>query len=219
MSHPAGNLERSYRWAGLSAVGGTILFVVANALWALEQPRPGVPGPEALDFYADASGRITAGGLLSLVSIAIFVVFASGVRRVLAELDQDDLLANIAFAGVLVAMAAGVGAETINMAAAVRAGGGALTEPVAVALFETSYVLGFNAAGIGLGLFALATGAVALRAGALLPRWLAVAALVLGVCLLTPLAQYMLALAFVLILALGVVLLRASPASDGAPGS
>lgn len=214
VSYRAGGLERACRWAGLSAISATVLFFVANALWALDQPRPGVSGTEALDFYADASGRITAGGLLSLVSIAIFVVFASALRRVLAELDRDDLLANVAFAGVLVAMAAGVGAETINMAAAVRAGDDALTEPVAVALFETSYVLGYNAAGVGLGLFALATGAVALRARVLLPRWLAVAALVLGACLLTPLSQYLLALAFVLILVLGFVLLRGSAARD-----
>jgi hypothetical protein len=203
-------LPRIHRWAGLSGVGAAVLFAVANALWAFEQPSPGASGPELLDFYGDLSGRIVAGALLSLVSIAIFVVFASALRSVLVELEGDELLANIAFGGALLGMAAGVGAETINMAAALRAGDGELTESLAQALFDISYVLGYNAAGIGIGLLTLATGAVALRARALLPRWLALVGLALGVALLTPLSQYVLGPSFVLLLIIGVLLLRGS---------
>jgi hypothetical protein len=107
-------------------------------------------------------------------------------------------------------MAAGLGAETINMAAALRAGDGELGVPLAQALFDNSYVLGYNAAGIGIGLVALATGAVALRARALLPRWLAVVAVILGLGLLTPLSRYLLGPAFLLLFTLGVLLLRGS---------
>jgi hypothetical protein len=205
-----GELPRLHRWAGLSAVGAAVLFALANALWAFQMPAQGASGPELLDFYRDLSGRIVAGALLSLISIALFVVFASALRSVLIELEGDDLLANIAFGGALLGMAAGIGAETINMAAALRAGDGELTVPLAQALFDTSYVLGYNAAGIGIGLLALATGATALRAGALLPRWLAVVALALGGALLTPLSQYVLGPAFLLLLVLGVLLLRGS---------
>jgi hypothetical protein len=95
----------------------------------------------------------------------------------------------IAFGGTLLGLAAGVGAETINMAAALRAGDGALTESAAVALFDTSYVLGYYGAGIGIGLLALATGAAVVRTRALLPSWLAALGLALGVALLTPLSQ------------------------------
>jgi hypothetical protein len=151
-----------------------------------------------------------AGALLSLISIAMFVVFASALRSVLIELESDELLANVAFGGALLGLAAGIGAETINMAAAVRAGDGELTKSLAQALFDISYVLGFNAAGVGIGLLTLATGAAALRARALLPRWLAVVALTLGVALLTPLSQYVLGPAFLLLLILGVLLLRGS---------
>jgi hypothetical protein len=165
-----------------------------------------------VDFYGDLSGRIVAGGLLSLISIALFVVFASAFRSVLVELEGDELLANIAFGGALVGLAAGLGAETINMAAALRAGDGELTQPLALALFDTSYVLGYNAVGIGLGLLALATGAAALRARALLPRWLAIVFLAVGVTMLTPLVQYVLGPSFLLLLALGALLLRGSAA-------
>lgn len=184
--------------------------MVANALWGFEQPDAGASGPELLDFYGDLSGRIVAGALLTLISIAIFVVFASAFRCVLIELEGDELLANIAFGGTLLGLAAGVGAETINMAAALRAGDGELTESLAQALFDTSYVLGYNAAGVGIGLLTLATGTAALRARALLPRWLAIASLALGVALLTPLSQYVLGLSFLLLLVLGVLLLRGS---------
>ena len=203
-------LRRSDRWAGLSAVATAVVFAGANALWAFEMPERGASGSELVDFYDDLSGRIVAGALLSLISIATFVIFASAFRSVLVELEGDELLANIAFGGSLLGMAAGVGAETINMAAALRAGDGELTQPLAQSLFDTSYVLGFNAAGVGIGLLALATGAAALRAGALLPRWLAVVALALGVALLTPLSQWSLGPSFVLLLVLGVLLLRGS---------
>jgi hypothetical protein len=191
-------------------VGTAVLFAAANALWAFEMPERGAAGPELLDFYGDLSGRIVAGALLSLISIATFVVFASALRSVLIELDGDELLADIAFGGALLGLAAGIGAETINMAAAMRAGDGELTEPLAQALFDTSHVLGYNAAGVGIGLVALATGAAALRARALLPRWLAGVALAVGVALVTPLSQYVLGPAFLLLLVLGVLLLRGS---------
>jgi hypothetical protein len=203
-------LPRIHRWAGLSGVGTAVLFAGANSLWGFEQPGRGASGPELLDFYGDLSGRIVTGALLSLISIAMFVVFASAFRIVLIELEGDELLANIAFGGALLGLAAGVGAETINMAAALRAGDGELTSSLAQALFDTSYVLGYNAAGIGIGLLALAMGGAALRARALLPRWLAVIALALGIALLTPLSQYVLGPSFLLLLVLGVLLLRGS---------
>jgi hypothetical protein len=205
-------LAHCQRWAGLSAVSTAVLFAAANALWAFEMPDRGASGPELLDFYDDLSGRIVAGALLSLISIAMFVVFASAFRSVLIKLEEDELIANIAFGGSLLGMAAGIGAETINMAAALRAGDGELTQPLAQALFDTSYVLGYNAAGVGIGLLAIATGAAALRARALLPRWLAVIALALGVALLTPLSRWVLGPSFVLLLVLGVFLLRGSAA-------
>ena len=87
-------------------------------------------------------------------------------------------------------------------------------EPLAQALFDTSYVLGFNAAGVGIGLVALATSAVALRSRALMPRWLAFVGIVLGASLITPLSVYTLGLAFLFLLALGVLLLRGSAMPD-----
>lgn len=210
-----GDLPRLHRWAGASAVVTALLFTVGNTLWGLEQPERGASGRELVGFYGDASDRIVVGGALSLLGIAALVLFAAALRGVLVELEDDDLLGNVAFGGALLGCAAGLGAETINMAAALRAGHGELTQPLAQALFDISWVLGYNGAGIGLGLLALATGATALRSRLLLPRWLAVGSLVLGAALLTPLmltplGLLLLVLAVAQVLIVGVMLLRGS---------
>ncbi len=207
-------LPRSHRFAGWSALATTILFGIANALWVFDQPGFEASGEHLVRFYREASGRIVTGALLSLVSFALFLVFASAFRAVLVELEEDELHANLAFGSVLVLVAAGFGAEGINMAAALRAGGH-LGETLAQALFESSYVLGYNAAGIGLGVLAIAVGAAALRTRALLPRWLAAIAVVLGVLLLTPLSRYLLAAGFVLVGVVGFRLLQGAGVRRG----
>jgi hypothetical protein len=210
----------AHRLAGLSAVAAVALFAIANALWALEQPDPGASATQLVSFYEDLSERIVIGALLSLVSIAIFVVFASALRSLLLEIENGELLANLAYGGALLGLAPGIGAETINMAAALRAGDGELTEPLALALFDISYVLGSYAVGIGFGLLTLAIGLAALRGGTLLPRWLAVVAVAVGIILISPLGGYALGEstvvpAGVLVAVLGVLLLR-EPAAPAA---
>jgi hypothetical protein len=214
-------VPRSHRWTGVSALVAFGLFAAGNALWAFDQPAPGTQGADLVDFYADASERIVAGGLISLASLGVFVFFASGLRATLAELEGDDLLAGAAFGGVILGLAAGLAAESINSAAAVRAGDGDLTEPVAVVLFDVSYVFGSYGAGIGFGVAMLALGAVALRSRALLPPWLAVLAIAIGVAMVTPLAgyvigEYTVAPSFLVIAALGILLLndRKEPVAD-----
>jgi hypothetical protein len=216
-----GVTARARRWAGVSAIAAFVVFTAGNLLWAFEQPAAGASAPELIDFYDEVSGRIVAGGLLSLLALALLVVSASALRSVLVELERDELLGNIAFGGAILGAAAGLGAETINMAAALRAGDGELTEPLALALFDISYVLGSYGAGIGIGLLTLAVAATALRTGTLLPRWLAVVGLVIGVAMITPLfgyalGEYTVAPSFVLLLVLGVLLLREADLPAGA---
>lgn len=185
-----------------------LVFGVANALWALDQPDAGATQAEIADFYAGSSTRIIIGGSLSLAAIALFVPFASGLRAILREHEGDDLLATTAFGGALLLLAAGIGAETINLAAALRAEDGELSGDLGQALFEVSYVLGFNGAGVGIGILLLATAAVALRSGTLMPRALAWFTVILGIAFLTPLSVFLLAPAVVLLAVVSVLLLR-----------
>ena len=215
------SVPRAHRWAGISALSAFVVFSAANAIWAFEQPAPGSSAAELIEFYTDLSTRIVVGGLASLFSIAIFVVFASALRTILAELEDGEVLANAAFGGILLGLAAGLGAESVNLAAALRADDRELTEPLALALFDISYIFGSYAAGIGFGLATLAIGVAALRSGALLPRWLGFVAVVIGIAMVTPLAgyamgEYTVAPSFVLFAVLGLFLLRGSGRPVGA---
>jgi hypothetical protein len=208
----------AHRYAALSGILVAVLFGTGTALWAFEMPEPSASAAEVVDFYRNTSGRIVAGASLSMVAIAVFVLFVSGLRRVLAEAEGNDVLATTAFGGGLLGVAAGLGAETINLVGALRAQDGQLTDALGQALFQISYVLGFNAAGVGIGVLALATAAVALRTGAVLPRWLAVVTFVLGLALLTPLSQVVLGPAVLLLPVIALLLLRA-PGGGRGPSS
>ena len=199
------------RATGLAGLGVAILFGVGNALWALEQPNAGAPTRAIIAFYTNTSARIIVGASLSLFAGALFVFFASGVRAILREHEGDDLLATTAFGGALLLVAAGLGAETINMLGALRAGDGQLTPGLGRALFEISYVLGYNGAGVGVGIFVMAVAVVALRARALMPGWLAIVLLLIGVAFITPLCRFLLAPSVLVLAVVSVRLLRALP--------
>ena len=183
------NSPNARRWAGISGIAGALLFAVGNAIWGLDMPEDGTAVDEVVEFYVDTADRIVIGGSLSMLSIAVFLVFGAAMRQVLKDAGGEDFLATTAFAGWMLVMAAGLGAESINLAAALRAQDDELTNDVAQSLFEISQMLGSAASGIGLGVFALATAAVALRTRAVLPRGIAIGTGVLGVLLLTPLAH------------------------------
>jgi hypothetical protein len=198
------------RVTGATGLAVAILFGAGNALWAFDQPHGGDSTAKVIAFYTDSSSRIVAGASLSLVSIALFVFFAAGLRSILREHEKDDLFATAAFGGAVLAMATGIGAETINMVGALRAADGQLTPELGRTLFEISYVLGFNAAGVGIGIVLLATATVALRARALLPRWFALTLVVVGVAFVTPLSLFLLGPAVLALAVVSVQLLRTS---------
>jgi hypothetical protein len=177
------------RWAGVSGIAGALMFAIGNAIWALDMPEDGTPVPEVVDFYADMADRIVIGGSISLLSIAVFLVFGAAIYQVLRDAGGEDFLAMTAFGGLLLSMAAGISAEGINLAAALRAQDDELSDELAQSLFEISQMFGSAATAVGLGVFALATATVALRTSAVLPRWLAIGTAVLGALLLTPLAH------------------------------
>jgi hypothetical protein len=196
------------RTTGLAGLGAAALFAVGSALWVFEQPDAGAPARKIVAFYTHTATWIVAGASLSLFAAALFTLFASGVRVLLREHEVDDLFTTTAFGGALLAVAAGLGAETINMAGALRAESGQLTPQLARALFEVSYVLGYNAAGVGIGVLMGATAAVALRARALLPRWLALLLLLVAVAFVTPLARVLLGPAVLLLAVVSARLLK-----------
>lgn len=182
---------RSRRLTWIAGLAAAVTFTVGSGIWALDQPTPGASAEEIVDFYSDASARIVIGGTLSLVAIALFTIFASGLRLILREHDVDDLFGLTAFGGTMLLLAAGVGAETINMAGAMRAADDDLSAELGRSLFEISYVLGFNGAGLGAGIALLAIAGAAWRSPGFLPGWAVPVLAVAAVLLVTPLSVYL----------------------------
>lgn len=198
------------RLVGAAGIAAALLFSVGNSLWAFDAPDPGAPAAELLRFYDEKSAGIVVGASLSFAAMALFVYFAAGLRALLARVDEDGVLAATAFGGALIGATAGLAAEAINLAAATRADDGTLTASFARSAFEISQVLGFSAAGVGIAIFAIAIATIALRAGALIPRWLAVLTIVVGVALLTPLVRIAFHFAVLLLAVIAVLVVRAA---------
>jgi hypothetical protein len=177
---------RTIRLSGITVV---VLFGGGSALWGLGMPNAGAPTSRILDFYDERYTRIIIGAWLSLLGIAAFVVFAAAVRAVLLDGRRADVLPTAAFGGAVLGMAAGLGAESINLAAALLARSEELGRSLGQALFEVSQILGSTASGIGLGVFCLATAAAALRGAEVLARWTSFLLLVVGAVLLTPVSH------------------------------
>jgi hypothetical protein len=201
------------RLTGIAGLVAAVLFAVANSLWAFDQPLSGASGAKVVAFYRDTSGGIIAGGSLSVVAIAVFVFFASGMRSLLREHEGDDVLATAAFGGAIVMVTTGFAAETINMVGALRADAGDLTVGLAQAVFEISYVFGYYCAGAAIGVIALAVAGIALRGGRLMPKWTAILLAIFGIAFLTPLSRWLLAPAVLVLVVVSIGMLRA-PATE-----
>ena len=207
---------RSRRITWIAGLAAAVLFMAGSGIWALDQPTAGAPAEEIVDFYSDASTRIVIGGSLSLVAIALFTVFASGLRLILREHDVDDLFGLTAFGGMMLLLAAGVGAETINMIGAMRAADDDLSAELGRSVFEVSYVLGYNGAGVGGGIMLVAIAGAAWRSPGFLPGLAAPVLLVAGLLLMTPLSVYLLGPAVVVFaIVAGRAAVRAPSAGPG----
>ena len=183
MTQPRGTDPR--RLAIASGFGVAALFAAGNALWGLLPPEGDATPDQIVDFYASRATGIVVGGCLSLVSMAVLVLFISAIRALVAE--HDDVLAATGFAGGLLLAATGVAAESINMAGGLIAVDGQIDGAVAQSVWEIARAFGSYGSAVGLGVFAVATAAAALRSG-VLRRGSAMAVGALGAAVLTPLS-------------------------------
>lgn len=203
------------RLAPLSGLTVFVLFGLGNAIWGIDIPATDAPPAELVDFYEDRSTQIVVGATLSILAVVLFVWFGAVLRdRLQLELgERAASLPGAAFGGVVLAAAVGLGAETINMAGALRAESKAGIDPAAAqAFFDISQILGFNAAGVGLAVVLGAIAGAILCGSRIAPRWLVVPFFVLALTLLTPLVRVTFLLAFLVLPYLSVRLYRLSAA-------
>ena len=136
--------RRLAAWSGIAAA---TLFTIGNAVWALGMPSGGTPTAEVVSFYEGRAVRIVVGASVSVLSLAVLVLFAAALRSVIVRTMDDEVLATTAFAGLVVTVAAGLGAETVNMIGGLRAAEGRVDPALARSVHEISQMFGSVASG------------------------------------------------------------------------
>lgn len=208
-------MDRVANFAPLSGLVAAVLFGTGSAIWALDQPDRDAGTDEIVSFYEGTSTEILIGGSISLIALLLFVWFGAVLRErlIAAEGSERSGLPATAFAGTVLLAAVGLGAETINIAGALAAEDGQLTNDTAHTYFDVSYALGAPAAGVAIALVALPIAVVALRTGRPISRAVAWAAIAVGIAAATPVMwtpafAVLTGLALVLLASLSVALYR-----------
>ena len=147
-------------------------------------PDAGDPQAKVVAFWTHHRGQQMAVALIASLAAVAFTWFAGTLRSALARSEGGDAtLANISFAGAIVAATGMLAISTVEYAAAQSAGHVPAGVTQTLSVLQADTWLGFAA---GAAVFGLATGAAILRTAAL-PRWLAYVALASGVAWLSPL--------------------------------
>lgn len=184
-------MDRLSRFAPLSGLVTVGLFAAGNAIWGFEQPERDAGVAEIVSFYEDTSTQILIGGTLSILSLIFLVWFGAVLHQYLtaAEGSERSGLPLMALGGAALTAAVGLGAETINMAGAMRAEDGELTADTAQIYFDVSFAFGYPAAGIAMATLALPIAVVALRTNRRLLCWLAWLAVAAALVMVFPLVS------------------------------
>jgi hypothetical protein len=184
------DVERYTPLAGVLAVVGWVLgMIVIGDISGKDK------GPEILAYYKAHDGRIILGGIIWLIGTALFLWFLGSLRsRLLAAEGPEGRLTSVAFAGgvaTAICLALLVGPDI----------SGALSEDDldASAALAIHNIVGafFVGAEYLCPVLLAATALIALRTGALLPRWLVwITLLVALVMLIAPIGWAGLVFAF-----------------------
>ena len=177
-----------------------LLIVRCLSSIAGEPPDLDAPDSELLSYYTTTTRLQIASALLALAGSFFFLLFSAAIASLLRGVrDAASAAANVSLAGGIV-FTVGV---TIFAGLAFTAADAA--DDVDVTTLQTLNALEMNmffTVAVGTAAFLLGTGVGALKTG-LLPKWLAWAAIVLGVIAITPLG-------FAAFLGLGIWTLIAS---------
>jgi hypothetical protein len=173
------------RWDRLAPLSGVVFFVLIAVTFALSNDTPDTDTSTAdtVSYWSAHDSRLIASALTGTFAV-IFLVWFGGVLRsaLLRSEGGEGRLSLVAFAGILmIGITGGIGsalqftvADTVNDVPA--------TATQALSVLSEDFFLPFLA---GIVLFMFGSGVCVLRHGGL-PRWLAWAAILIGVVAVTP---------------------------------
>ena len=145
------------------------LYLVAIALTPVQAPDSGSPGVEIVHYATDHRSQLLASFMLFAVGLAVVMVFAAGLYRIIRRAEGEDGWLAMASLASVVAGAGIFGAGTaLFMVVAYRPA----TDPAVVRAFWDAGWLAYNTAGLGFSAW-IAIVAVATFRHRVLPLWTA----------------------------------------------
>lgn len=208
-------MRQNRNLAALTGVAFAVLAVGGNLLQGSVPSVHGEPR-RAVAFYLGEPTRISLGMVVALLGVVVLLWFLGVLRE---HLISGGRLADTAFAGGIVGSALLAAGLAVNAAGALRARAlDTISEDVAVAFFDGSFVLMGLASATGFAATMLATGVLALRTH-LLPRvvgWLSIAFAIPG--LIAPVAWVLMLLFPLWTSLVGIVLARGTTVNSDLTG-
>ena len=193
------------RWERFAPLTGVVFFVLLAISFVLSgnTPDTNTSTADTVSYWSSHDSRQIASAILGTFAVIFFIWFGGSLRSVLLRAEGGDgRLSMIAFAGMLTIGISGAigGALTFTVADTVNDVPAEATQTLSV--LSSDFFFPFLA---GIALFMFATGICVLRHGGL-PRWLAWAAIVIGVVSVTPIGFAGFLAVFVWVLVVSIVL-------------
>jgi hypothetical protein len=193
------------RWERFAPLTGVVFFVLLAISFALSgnTPDTNTSTADTVSYWSSHDSRQIASAIIGTFSVIFFIWFGGSLRSVLLRAEGGEgRLSMIAFAGMLTIGISGAigGALTFTVADTVNDVPAEATQTLSV--LSSDFFFPFLA---GIALFMFATGICVLRHGGL-PRWLAWAAIVIGVVSVTPIGFAGFLAVFVWVLVVSIVL-------------
>jgi hypothetical protein len=192
------------RYAPLTGVVFVVLLVIAVVVGG-ETPDNKDSAQKMVDFWKDNEGAQFASTLIGAWSAVFFLWFSASLRNALRRNEAvPHRLSSLAFAGAVIATTGLLMTLSLSFAAVDTVG------DVPAQVTQTLTVLSnevFFPIAVGLGVFYLATGILAVRSRAL-PAWLGWVAIVIGIACITPVGFFAILVGLLWVLVVSVILYR-----------
>jgi hypothetical protein len=204
-------MSRLSRFAPLTGVIFAVLGFAGFAISKANSLSSTASGARVIAFYRAHHAGQTASDILLTVGFAMFLLFAGSVRARLRQGDDREALGAVALVAAGVVAAGALAFFSVDFALA--SGSGQLAPDAAQALNLLAFRMVLPACA-GMLVFGVAAGLAVIRS-AIVPRWLGVIAVVIGLVGVSPLLTVALMALYVWTLVVAVILVvRAGALSD-----
>jgi hypothetical protein len=201
------------RWAGLGGVLYVVLFIGGVVLAFSGTPDSDAPPAKFVSYFGDSGNRdkLYFGWILVVLAVFCFLWFLGAVRQLLVRIDGNGFLTAIATIGGAVYAALTLAGMSIVTAVSTMSDD-TFRDRVYPGVIHAGGDAGYvthASGGVGIGAMMIAVSLAALRV-ALIPRWLGIIGIVLGILALGSIFFFPMLGIVIWLLVAGVLLTRAA---------